>query len=265
MTDKNLTEIICVVDRSGSMSSCWDDAVGGFDTFVKDQKEAGIGECKFTLVTFDTRYDVVYDAEPIENVKSLKELCAPRGGTALFDAIGTAIATVGMRLNKTPEEKRPGNVIMVILTDGAENSSREYGHVTVKDMIEHQTNKYGWQFMFLAQNIDAAAHGGNIGLSMSNHAHFVASPTAGGMGAQAAYKVASAVAVGTRSKGARGMQVNCTKPEKDQYARFASCSSVQDWGVTSEALDDDIKKFKQEYENYRNSQSEESDTSGTSK
>lgn len=258
MTDKNLTEIVCVVDRSGSMGSCWDDAVGGFNSFVKEQKEIGIGECRMTLVIFDTHYEVVYDSAPLEEVKSLSEVCSPRGATALLDAVGTAIATVGNRLRKIEEEKRPGNVLMVILTDGAENASREFSYAKVQEMIKHQTDKYKWQFIFLAQNISAPMAGGAMGMSMGNQAHFVANAGAGGMGMQSAYKVASAVAAGTRSRAARGMQVNCTKPQKDMYALCADSATAQDFAASEEQLDDDIQKHRLEYEEYRKAQSESS-------
>lgn len=152
--NKNLTEIIIVSDRSGSMQSCRTDAEGGINQFINDQK-ALPGEARLTFVQFDDHYEIVHDAIQIKDVPHYT--LAPRGSTALLDAMGKAITTVGERLSKLPEADRPGLVVCVISTDGEENSSREYKAAQIAAMVKEQTEKYSWQFQFLGANIDAIA------------------------------------------------------------------------------------------------------------
>lgn len=159
--DKNYTHITVVLDRSGSMMTCKDDAEGGFNSFVKDQK-ALPGKCTFTMVEFDDKYDVVYNNVPIEDVTEYALI--PRGWTALLDAVGKAIVTTGERLENMPENRRPSKVIFVIITDGQENSSKEYTRSQIKEMITRQTDEYNWQFTFIGANQDAFAEGGSIGV-----------------------------------------------------------------------------------------------------
>jgi len=155
--DKNLSEIVCIVDRSGSMATIAADAIGGFNTFLAEQKKLP-GEAQFTLVLFDTEYLVPVANQPIQSVEPLtNKTFVPRGGTALLDAIGRTIATIGVRLGKTPESERPAHVIVVILTDGEENSSHEYSHSRIASMIQHQQDKYNWHFVYLGVGIDAFA------------------------------------------------------------------------------------------------------------
>lgn len=164
---ENLTEIVFIIDKSGSMFNLADDTVGGFNSFIENQKKEP-GEAKLTTVLFDTRYDIIHDGEDIQNVKPLtkKEYC-PVGMTALYDALGSTINRVGRRLCETPEEQRPSKVIFVVTTDGLENASSEYTRSQVKDMITHQTEKYSWEFMFLGANIDAEEAATEIGISAS--------------------------------------------------------------------------------------------------
>lgn len=153
--NNNLVHVACVIDRSGSMSSVRSDAIGGFNTFLEEQKK-GPGEAVLTLVLFDHEYQVVHDAVPVASVAPLDETTyVPRGTTALLDAIGRMIDDLGARLAAMPEEERPAGVIVAILTDGAENASMEYSHARVAEMIEHQRTVYNWSFVFLAANQDA--------------------------------------------------------------------------------------------------------------
>lgn len=162
--DKNLTEIIIVSDRSGSMDSCRVEAQGGINTFINEQKKAP-GEARLTFVEFDDKYDVVHDAAPIKSVGEY--VMQPRGWTAMFDAIGKAITTVGQRLAGLPEEKRPGLVVCVISTDGQENYSKEYTGKQIAAMIKEQTEKYSWQFQFLGANIDAIGTANDLEIKTS--------------------------------------------------------------------------------------------------
>ena len=153
--NSNLVHVACVIDRSGSMSSVCSDAIGGFNTFLEEQKK-GPGEAVLTLVLFDHEYLVVHDAVPVASVAPLDETTyVPRGNTALLDAIGRTIDDLGARLAAMPEEERPGGVIVAILTDGHENSSLEYTRRRVAEMIEHQRTVYNWSFVFLAADQDA--------------------------------------------------------------------------------------------------------------
>ena len=150
-----LTEIACIVDRSGSMDSIRSDAIGGFNAFLEGQKRVP-GEARLTLVLFDHEYLVLHDATDIRSAPPLDESTyVPRGTTALLDAIGRTIDAVGERLSTTPPAQRPGKVITAILTDGLENASKRYSHARIAEMIEHQRTKYGWEFLFLAANQDA--------------------------------------------------------------------------------------------------------------
>ena len=159
-----LTEIAVVLDESGSMGSVRSDAIGGFNTFLKDQQSAP-GNANLTLVKFNTKPKPVCESVDIRKAAPLTETSyVPGGGTALLDAVGIAINSLGKRLSDLPEADRPGKVIMAILTDGEENSSEEFDSAKIKEMIEHQRAKYNWEFLFLAANQDAWATGGSYGI-----------------------------------------------------------------------------------------------------
>lgn len=151
----NLTEIACVIDRSGSMQSIKTDAIGGFNAFLEEQKKQP-GTARLTLVLFNHEYLRVHDAVDLHQVAPLDETTyVPAGTTALLDAIGRTLDDVGQRLAGTPEAERPGTVIVAILTDGYENASTDYTRARIAEMIEHQRETYGWSFIFLAANQDA--------------------------------------------------------------------------------------------------------------
>lgn len=165
----DLTDITVVLDRSGSMSAIKTDAQGGLNQFIKDQSKLP-GDANFTLVQFDTVYEFVHNSVPIKEVPECVLL--PRGGTALLDAIGRAITETGERLSKMNEEDRPSKVVFVIITDGEENSSQEFTRERVNEMITEQTNKYSWQFVFLAANQDAIKEASKLGISFANAMNF---------------------------------------------------------------------------------------------
>jgi uncharacterized protein YegL len=165
-------ELVSIIDRSGSMSSIRDDAIGGFNTFLKEQKEVP-GDAKLTLVLFDHEYQVVHDAVNLQGVPELTaDAYVPRGSTALYDAIGRTIDAIGTRLARS--DVKPSKVIVAILTDGAENSSKEYTRERVAEMIEHQEEKYSWEFIFLAANQDAFQTGAMLNIKACNTANFAA-------------------------------------------------------------------------------------------
>jgi hypothetical protein len=172
MTNPNLTEIVCILDRSGSMDVIRDDAIGGFNAFLADQQRLP-GEATLTLVLFNDGYQVVYQSVPIGKVKPLtKEDFVPGSMTALLDAVGRTIVSVGKRLTALPEEQRPGKVIVGILTDGQENASREYTRDQVFRMIRHQREVYGWEFAFMAAGQDAFEEAQAIGISKAMTVQF---------------------------------------------------------------------------------------------
>lgn len=160
MANKDLTEIVLVVDRSGSMYSCRDEAQGGINAFIDDQKKLK-GKANFTLVQFDSEYEFVHEGVDIQDVPSFT--LYPRNSTALLDAVGRAISETGERLASMDEKDRPGLVVFVITTDGEENSSHEYNATQIKEMVTEQQDKYNWQFTFLGAGIDAFGVGGDMG------------------------------------------------------------------------------------------------------
>ena len=158
----DLTHITMVIDRSGSRQSIQSDAEGGINSFIEQQKQEP-GEANVTLVQFDTDYEFVHSGVPIKQVPAFK--LVPRGSTALLDAVGRAINETGARLAVIDESQRSGLVVFVIVTDGEENSSREFTRDQIRKMVEHQQSAYKWQFTFLAANQDAFAEGASLGIA----------------------------------------------------------------------------------------------------
>ena len=169
----NLTEIVFILDRSQSMSGLENDTIGGFNGFVKEQ--AQLGQTNLTTVLFDDRYEILHDGIDAKDAVLTNKTYFTRGWTALLDAVGKTIKDVGKRLEKTPESLRPGKVIFVITTDGEENSSRKYTYDKVKQMITHQTEQYGWEFIFLGANIDVVKEGSSLGIDADQTFAFEAS------------------------------------------------------------------------------------------
>lgn len=161
---ENYTHISVVLDRSGSMARIRQDTIGGFNTFLNGQKKES-SEATFSSVQFDHDFKVLNSFTPINEVVELTdETFIPRGNTALYDAIGRSIVECGEKLSEMNEDDRPDKVIFVIITDGYENASMEYSQAKVHQMIKHQTDTYGWLFMFLGANIDAVKTGTSLGI-----------------------------------------------------------------------------------------------------
>jgi hypothetical protein len=175
---KGLCEIICVVDRSGSMGSIREDAIGAFNTYLEGQQKSP-AEILLTYAQFDDVYEVVHNGKAIKDVPKLThETYVPRGSTALLDAVGKTIDTVGARLAATLDGERPERVLFVIITDGGENSSREYTRKQVFDKISHQRDTYKWEFVFLAAGQDAFDEAQAIGI-LKGQVHVYAAMNAG--------------------------------------------------------------------------------------
>ena len=160
---KNLTEIIFIIDRSGSMGGLEADTIGGYNAFLERQK--GEGEALISTVLFSNDTEVIHDRRPLDEVKPLTEKeYYVTGCTALLDAIGGAIHHIGNVHKYAREEDVPEKTVVVITTDGMENASRRYSYDKVKAMIERQQKKYGWEFLFLGANMDAVASAGRFGI-----------------------------------------------------------------------------------------------------
>jgi uncharacterized protein YegL len=184
-----------VLDRSGSMADMATEAIGGFNGFLEDQQKQP-GHAKLTLVLFDHEYIVAQDGRPVQEVQKLDaHSYQPRGNTALLDAIGRTITTVGERLDHTPEQERPDKVLIVILTDGLENASKEFSLKQINQMIQHQREVYSWEFRFLGADQDAIQVATSLGISADNAVQFDHTP----QGVTMAFQAISACSVAYRT------------------------------------------------------------------
>ena len=174
MTKENFTSINVIIDASGSMHHLTSDTIGNFNSFLAEQ-QAFPGEAVFTLCTFNTDYRLVHDFVKIASVSDLDDKSyRPGGWTALLDAVGTTIDSVGRKLAAMPEEERPSKVIFLIITDGEENRSHRYTREQIKSMVEHQKDVYSWEFVFMGANIDAITTGTSLGISAQNTLNYAA-------------------------------------------------------------------------------------------
>lgn len=194
--NNDLVEIVCILDRSGSMTTVLDDSIGGFNTFLKEQQQLP-GRANMTLVLFDHEYKEVVSSEPVGNVAPLtRETYVPRGQTALYDAIGRTLANLTEKLAKTPEAERPAKVLVAILTDGHENASREFRTKShVFDIVSKKREEDKWEFVYLGANQDAMKEGVALGLSHLNSFNYAST----GSGTVGAYRAVSNMAKSLRS------------------------------------------------------------------
>jgi hypothetical protein len=185
-SNAHYTEIAFVLDRSGSMKSCQQAAIDGFNRFLADQQKTE-GLAKLTLVLFDDEYLVPVSSVPVQEVVPITdETYQPRRCTALLDAIGQTIDDLGHRLSALAEKDRPGQVIVAILTDGLENASQRFTWKEISGKIKHQTDIYKWIFLFLGANQDAIATAANLSIAANNAATYVAD-AAGSKASHAAF------------------------------------------------------------------------------
>lgn len=209
MTNPNLTALCLVVDRSGSMMRLASDMNGGIRTLLAEQM-AQPGEVILDVFTFDHIVEHVVQDAPLSGHIITTDYVVPRGSTALLDAVGLAVVTLGERLSKQDEDQRPSNVIVVVVTDGYENASREWSADKVKDVVTRQTDKYGWTFLYLAANVDAFATGRTMGFASTHSSNYQASTA----GAQGMSHTASAAVTRSRT----GTFVGYTDEERDEAA-----------------------------------------------
>ena len=169
---KNLTELVFILDRSGSMAGLEDDTIGGFNAMIEKQKR-GEGEVFVSTVLFDNVSEVLHDRVDIQRIAPMtREQYHVRGCTALLDAVGGAIHHIGNVHKYAREEDRPEKTLFVITTDGMENASRQYTYEGLKAMIRRQKEEYGWQFLFMGANIDAAKEAARFGIDRDHAADY---------------------------------------------------------------------------------------------
>ncbi len=167
-----MTELVFILDRSGSMGGLEADTIGGFNSMIEKQKKTP-GDTVVSTVLFDNEVQVLHDRLPLDKIPAMTERdYYVRGCTALLDAVGGAIRHIGNIHKYARKEDVPEKTLFVITTDGMENASREYTYAKVKKMIEGQQSKYGWEFLFLGANIDAAREAGNLGISAEKAVNF---------------------------------------------------------------------------------------------
>jgi uncharacterized protein YegL len=184
---ENLTELVFILDKSGSMSGLESDTIGGYNAMLAKQKKAP-GEAVVTTVLFDDKYELLHDRISLEAIAPISDKdYFVEGSTALLDAIGKTINKIGSAQKHTAEEHRAAKVLVVITTDGMENASREYSPLRIKSMVERQKKKYGWEFIFLGANIDALGTAAQFGIDADRAANY----NADGEGARLNYEAVS--------------------------------------------------------------------------
>ena len=211
---KNLTELVMILDRSGSMGGLENDTIGGYNSMLEKQKKAE-GEVLVSTVLFDNQIEVLYDRVPLDKLPRMtdKEYYV-RGCTALLDAVGGAIHHIGQVHKYAREEDRPEKTLFIITTDGMENASRTYDYRKVKDMVERQTEKYGWEFLFLGANIDAAAEAGRFGIRADRAVNYENDR----QGTALNYAVLSRTVSAVRRAGS-AKEASCAMEEQMEYIR----------------------------------------------
>ena len=194
---KDLTELVFILDRSGSMSGLESDTIGGFNSMIKKQQQEK-GEAYVSTILFDHESEVLHDRVNLKDVRPMTEKdYTVRGCTALMDAIGGAVHHIGNIHKYARPEDVPEHTLFVITTDGMENASRRYSSDEVKKMIERQKVKYGWEFIFLGANIDAVETAARFGIDRSRAVNYRADP----MGTAANYEAVCAAVSDVRTHG----------------------------------------------------------------
>lgn len=218
---KDYTDIILVLDRSGSMDSVRSDTIGGVNMFINEQKAAP-GEACFTLFQFNDAYERILNAIPVKQAGALTEQSfVPRGNTCLYGAIGCAIHETGERFKHMPEDQRPEKVVFVIVTDGFENSSHlnewSRGHTasTIKGDIERQSSVYKWHFVFIGANQDAILNAATMGIPASHALNY----THNKVGSEKLYKGLSANVSGMRANTKADMSWENTQRQEQDDAQ----------------------------------------------
>lgn len=216
---KGLTEVVFILDRSGSMSGLEGDTIGGFNSMIEKQKKEE-GEAFISTVLFDDRTEVLYDRVPVEKVEPMTDRqYYVRGCTALLDAIGGAIRHIANVHKYAREEDRPEKTLFIITTDGMENASRKYSYDKVKKMVEKEQEKYGWEFLFLGANIDAVEVAGHFGIRKERAINYECDSVGTALNYQVLSETVSAVRKSKSRKETAMVMEECMAPIREDYAR----------------------------------------------
>ncbi len=216
---KGLTEVVFILDRSGSMSGLEGDTIGGFNSMIEKQRKEE-GEAYISTVLFDDQTDVLYDRAPVAKVEPMNDKqYYVRGCTALLDAIGGAIHHIANVHKYAREEDRPEKTLFIITTDGMENSSHIYDYKKVKKMVEKEKEKYGWEFLFLGANIDSIEVAGRFGISADRAFDYVCDEEGTALNYQVLSETVSAVRR-SRSRKETAMAMSaCCAPIREDYEK----------------------------------------------
>ena len=211
--NNNLTEIVFILDRSGSMAGLEDDTIGGFNAMLEKQKKEP-GEALLSAVLFDHYSEVVYDRVDLQKIEPMTDKqYFVRGSTALLDAIGGAVHHIENVHKYAREEDRPGKTIFIITTDGMENASREYSYRQVSSMVRHAQEAYGWEFLFLGANMDAIRAAETFGIRADRAVRYECD----GVGTRVKYSVVSQ-AIGSMRSG-KGIDADWDAEIRRDYAK----------------------------------------------
>jgi len=218
---KGYTEIVYILDRSGSMGGLEADTIGGFNAMMEKQKKTG-EKALVSTVLFDDRSEVIHDRVPIDKIEKMTDKqYYVRGCTALLDAVGGAIHHIGNVHKYIRPEDRPDNTIVVITTDGMENASSRYSREQVENMVKNQQEKYGWEFIFIGANIDAYAEAQKFGIRKERAVNYVCDE------------------VGTANVYAGISRAVCSVMRAHGSAKASECLDESDW---DEEINVDFKK-----------------------
>jgi uncharacterized protein YegL len=221
---KGLTEVVFILDRSGSMSGLETDTIGGFNSMIKKQKKED-GEAYISTVLFDDKTEVLYDRVPVGKVEPMNEpQYYVRGCTALLDALGGAIHHIANVHKYAREEDKPEKTLFIITTDGMENSSHIYTYDKVKKMVENEKENYGWEFLFLGANIDAIAVAGRFGIGADRAINYECDRQGTQLNYEVLSKTVSAVRRSTdRKKLDMEIKICCNDIRDDYKRRHNKC------------------------------------------
>ena len=215
---KGLTEVVFILDRSGSMGGLEKDTIGGFNSLIEKQRKEE-GEALISTVLFDDKTEVLYDRVPAERIEPMtEEQYYVRGCTALLDAVGGAVKHIADVHRYIREEDVPEKTLFVITTDGMENASRKYGYREVKRMVEQQKEK-GWEFLFIGANIDSVKVAGSFGIGADRAVDYVSDKAGTALNYEVLGNTISAVRRAKNAKAASEAMFECCAPIREDYAK----------------------------------------------